>query len=241
MPTVQLPADMPPRMRQLPLDDVGRPIPFFVAEFNGVPDFRVTSAEKMVAAIRQQLCWTCGQRLLRVRGSTSPRGTFVAGPMCLINRTSAEPPNHADCAEWSSRACPFLTKPAKVRRDGNMPEVTESPGIMLDRNPGVTALIASLRWQVWNPKQETGIGGDGLLFEFGRIENVTWMAQGRLARREEVLGSIESGLPTLVEMAETEVGAMPHLANKLRDAMRWIGPGSVDDYPTIRATLEQAR
>jgi len=238
MPTVTLPPDMPARMKSLPRDSVGRPIPFFAAVVNGEHDFRFMDSKRLVEAIRDQLCWVCGSRLNRQRGSDAPRGVFVAGPMCLVNRTSAEPPSHTDCATWSAKACPFLTKPAKERRETNMPDnISEAAGLMIARNPGVTALISSLRWKVWNPKRETGIGGDGLLFEFSRIENVLWMTEGRQAFSHEVLASIETGLPDLIRVAQSEPGAIPHLARKLRTALDWVAPGFSDDVPTIRWLL----
>lgn len=235
MPTVPLPPDMPPRMRHLPRDEVGRPMPFFAAEVNGAHDFRVMDPNSLVRAIREQLCWVCGQRLNRVRGSTAPLGTFVAGPMCLVNRTSAEPPCHGDCAEWSAKACPFLSKPAKTRREGNMPEVQEAAGIGIMRNPGVTALITAERWRTWDPGQVAG--PHGILFDFSRITNVRWMTLGRNASAIEVMDSIESGIPLLFDMAEAEPGATIHLARKTRDALRWVGDFDIGDFPTVAKVL----
>ena len=232
---VQLPPDLPSRMRRLPRDSVGRPVPWFVPWVDGAPDFRLMEPQRVVDAIQGQLCFVCGERLLRNR-TGGPRGTFVAGPMCLVNRTSAEPPCHADCAAWCARACPFLTKPAKERRTGNMPEEAgEAAGIAITRNPGVTALIDCIRWTFWRPP----IGGDGLLFTMQQVEDVQWVCEGRRANTVEVLESIESGLPTLVEMAESEAGAMPFLGRKLHNALRFIGDGvRLDDFPTIGRVLE---
>jgi len=235
MPTVQLPADMPSRMKQLPRDEVGRPIPFFAAEVDGHHDFRVMEPESLFLAIRDQLCWVCGSRLGRVRNTSAPRGVFVAGPMCLINRTSAEPPSHADCAEWSAKACPFLAKPAKERRQGHMPETAEMPGIGIMRNPGVTALISSNQWSTWDPGEIAG--QHGVLFSFSRIDSVHWMTEGHRASVSEVMDSIESGIPVLAEMAESEQGAMVHLARKTRDALRWVGTFDIAQYPNVAAVL----
>ena len=33
-----------------------------------------------------------------------------------MNRTSAEPPSHRDCAEFAVKACPFLTQRELTRR-----------------------------------------------------------------------------------------------------------------------------
>jgi hypothetical protein len=82
----------------------GYPVPWFVAWVNGHADFRVIDSPKLPLAVRNSLCWICGQPLLGKRA-------YLIGPMCAVNRVSAEPPSHVRCAEWSARACPFLTRP----------------------------------------------------------------------------------------------------------------------------------
>lgn len=84
----------PDRIRKLAIYR-GFPVPWFVdwvpASQDGgtvlIPEFRAMDGEKLVAAINQRLCWVCGEGLGKFM-------TFVAGPMCGINRTSAEPPSH---------------------------------------------------------------------------------------------------------------------------------------------------
>jgi hypothetical protein len=236
--SISLPPDMPSRMRQLRRDKVGRPIPWFVGDVNGEPDFRFMDGAKLVQAIKEQLCFICGQKLNRNREANGPKGVFVAGPMCLINRTSAEPPNHGDCAEWSSKACPFLTKPLKIRRTSDIPDTVVDPaGFSIERNPGVTALIESERWSYFQVPD--GLGGKGILFEFQRITNVRWMSEGKAADPDQVLVSIDTGLPQLVEMAQMELGAMPVLARKTRDAMRWLPSTSLAPYPVIQSVLAE--
>lgn len=236
---ITLPDNMPTRMRQLPRDDVGRPIPWFVPIVDGKHDFRFTDVAKIVTAWKEELCFVCGRKLTRARHpATVPRGTFVAGPMCVINRTSAEPPSHADCAEWSAKACPFMVRPGKIRRDTNMPdEVMEPAGIMIERNPGVAALIDSERWMAY--KVPDGHGGQGILFSFDRIVGIRWMTGGRNASAAEVLTSIDTGIHALAEVAEQEHGAMRALASKTRNAIRWI-PGEFKraDYPNVARVLE---
>lgn len=241
MPTVTLPPDMPPTMRRLPRDEVGRPIPFFAAIVDGKHDFRFMDGKKLVEAVVKQLCWVCGQRLhRRNRMEDVPRGTFVAGPMCLINRTSAEPPSHAACAEWSAKACPFLTKPLKNRRSTDMPEDVTSPaGISIERNPGVTALIDSEVWQFYRVGANQAGANDGVLCSFSRVTSVRWMSGGKNATNSEVLESIETGIGQLIEMAAMEAGGTRALAHKTRDAMRWVGHVDTAQYPLIASVLAE--
>ncbi len=183
---------IPPRMSRRPISDKGFPVPWFVANVNGVPDFRVADTEKLVMAVKRKLCWLCGQQL-------GVHLVFVLGPMCTINRTSAEPPCHLECADYSVRACPFLTKPAMRRNEKDLPEEhSPPPGVMIKRNPGVTALWVTKSYKVFRD------GHGGALFNPGDPEQVLWFAQGRKATREEVAASIESGMPILLQVAEDE-------------------------------------
>ena len=145
-------------------------------------------------------------------------------------------------AEWSARACPFLNNPDRVRRTGKLPEghdlVADSPGFAITRNPGVTALIDCTSWTM--RRVPTGDGkGTGILFNFARIENVSWMQEGRRATSDEVLFSIETGLPALIELAEQEFGAMPVLARQLRTALNWVPDADTSWYSTIRGVLAE--
>jgi len=47
-----------------------------------------------VVCVRHKRCWLCGQPLGKFM-------CFVVGPMCAINKTSAEPPSHRDCALYA--------------------------------------------------------------------------------------------------------------------------------------------
>jgi hypothetical protein len=200
---------MPPAIAKLPRDKHGRPIPWFVyIDEDGVPDFRVVRRDGLSDAYRFDLCWVCGQQ----RGR---HAAFVLGPMCAVNRTSAEPPSHLACALYSAQACPFLTTPNMIRRESNLPEHYDPGGIMLARNPGV-ALVWSSR--SWKPVRVP----NGVLFDIGSPTSTTWWAHGRPATREEVLASIETGLPALRELAETERNGVEALEYATAAAMELI-------------------
>lgn len=206
---------LPDRMRALPLDARGYPIPWFVAEVSpGVRDFRVMDSAKWKDALRFDLCWVCGQK----RGR---RATFVSGPMCGISRTSSEPPCHRECAVYSATACPFLTRPKMDRREGGLPEdigPNGPGGIAIPRNPGVTLLWGSKDFYAWNAREA---GGKGVLIDMGEPLQVDWLCEGRPATRAEVIASIDSGIPTLEAMADTD----PR-------------PGAREELARLRARLE---
>lgn len=207
--------DLPKHMARLPKDSAGRPVPKFVAWIDGKPDFRVMDPEHLVRCVKLGVCWTCGEPL----GSHK---TFVIGPMCAVNRVSAEPPSHYDCASYSAQACPFLSNPHKVRREANKPAHDEPPGVMIARNPGVTLLWTTRKYRPWRVPPG-GHGGSGILFDIGTPEQVDWIREGRPATRAEVMESIESGLPQLQALADEEGhGAQADLAKKYDAALALV-------------------
>jgi hypothetical protein len=192
---------MPAPIARLPLDERGYPVPWFVAWLNedgepvpageGRADFRVVRPGAIGEAIRGR-CWICGGRLGAFK-------TFVIGPMCAVNRNTAEPPGHLDCGMYAALACPFLSRPHARRRENNLPGEAHTPaGIAISRNPGVTLLWTTRRYKLHRDPN------GGLLFDVGEPEHVEWIANGRFATREEVMESIDTGLPLLREYAEAD-------------------------------------
>lgn len=204
----ELPLPMPTRIANLPVYR-GYPVPWFVEWIEGdpphampigegTPEFRIMSSARLQRAIRERLCWVCGEPL-------SDYASYVAGPMCAVNRTSAEPPSHPPCARWSATACPFLSRPHMRRRDAGLPEDLRVDGehhvagTMIKRNPG-----AVMVWTISGPVMLKGDGRGGVLFHIGEPRKVSWFSQGRVATREEVLLSIETGLPLLEKEAKLD-------------------------------------
>jgi hypothetical protein len=185
-----LPA-LPPRLTELPVDDRGYPVPWFVAWVDGKPDHRCLDSKKLQLALRQARCWMCGEPLGSFR-------TFCIGPMCCVTRTISEPPSHLECLRYAVRACPFLTRPHAHRREKGLPEDhRDPPGVMLKRNPGVSALWTTRRF-VTMPMEGS------VLFRLGEPDSIEWWAEGRSATLTEVTVSVTSGLPLLEEEARRD-------------------------------------
>jgi hypothetical protein len=182
-----------PRIARLPSHGGWR-VPYFASWIDGRPEFRVVDPAKIRRALKEHLCWICGQPLGRTVA-------FAIGPMCTVNRLSAEPPQHRDCAIYAATTCPFLTDPEKERRTSRLPEGAstpdDAPGIMLTRNPGVVAVWITRFYQ---PEMEP----NGVLFRLGAPLEVLWYHRGRAATRAEVQAAIASGLPKLQELAELD-------------------------------------
>ena len=205
--TVQLP-DMPARIAKLPKDERGYPVPYFVqwlrdgrfeAPRNGegaAPDFRYADQAFRNGAFKHGFCWVCGQRM------ENAARVYVIGPMCVINRVTMEPASHRECAEFSARACPFLTRPKEKRNQKGLDPEASAPGLMITRNPGCVALYET---RDAKPFDAGGPGQtSGWLIRLGEPTRVDWWAEGRQATRAEVMASIESGYPLLMAEAEKD-------------------------------------
>lgn len=171
---------LPARMRGLPLSPKGYPVPYFVSQIDGHYNFQLADAAKYLLCVRRDLCWICGQPLGVFR-------TFVVGPMAAMNRISAEPPSHADCAEYAVQACPFMLLPKAQRRKGEPALPRIELGLMLPANPGVSLL--------WTTKQRTiALRGRIELLLLGEPTLVRWIAEGRPATRKQALLAVADGL-----------------------------------------------
>jgi hypothetical protein len=207
---------MPGRIRALPRNKVGYPIPFFAAEIDGVRDFRVGDPDAYRRCVIDRLCWVCGQRRPREENA------FVVGPMCAVNRISQDPPCHRECAQYAAQVCPFMARPAMVRRHSGLPEDIGNVGIAIPRNPGACLVWDARTFQTFRPP----VGGEfGVLFSFGDPTHWSWWACGRPATRAEVLASFESGLPLLEEQCDLDrdpAGARRALARQYERALTML-------------------
>lgn len=214
MTTTKMTEALPLRMRDLPVDERGYVVPWFVDWIDGRPEFRAMDGRKFVRAIKEKLCWVCG-------GKLGTHITFVAGPICGINRTSAEPPCHYDCGAWSVRNCPFLSNPRMVRREDGLSQGesinSAAAGMGLSRNPGVVMLWNTRVYDVFKAE-----GGTGYLIQMGEPESVEWWREGRPATRDDVLESIETGLPALENIARLERGGLEALERSRRRFEKWV-------------------
>ena len=133
--------------------------------------------------------------------------------MCGVNRTTTEPPCHLDCALYSVKNCPFLSRPHMVRREDALTEACKgnSAGTAIDRNPGVTLLWTTKDFNIFDD------GRGKPLIHIGDPVRLLFYSQRREATRAEIEASVESGLPILRRLAEQQdreegIGAMAMLS-----------------------------
>lgn len=195
---------IPIRMRSLPISDEGYPVPWFVPWIDNKPEFRGFDGRKMQQAVAYKRCWLCGDPLGKYM-------TFVIGPMCMVNRNTAEPPCHHGCAEYAVKACPFLTQPRMRRNEKDIPENRGAAGVMIKRNPGVTIMWTCCAYR-------TNRRIDGILFQLDEPTEIEAYTEGRAATRAEVLYSMNSGLPILQQYAREEGPESVLLLEKMYNA-----------------------
>lgn len=220
--------EVPARIKRLPRNGSGYPVPYFVSWIEGAPDFRVVDPQKINDALLFQLCWICGQKL-------GANKAFVVGPMCAINRTSGEPPSHLECALFAVKVCPFMVNPEMRRREAGMPEGAEHPGgIMLKRNPGVSLVWVTRSFKPFRVRRNTEQGiQEGVLLKMGDPDEMLWFARGREATAEEIAASIESGIPALMEMADKEGPEAVAALRDLQSGLMEMIPGMKSMKPRV--------
>lgn len=207
---------LPARFKHLPVDHRGYPIPWFVAEVDGKRDFRVADAGKRVRAVKQKLCWLCGEKLGRYLA-------FVIGPMCAVNRNTSEPPCHRECAEFAVQACPFLMLPEAQYRRANLPEDYGTHPHSLPGNPGAACIWITESYKPYRVPDSPS----NWLIEVGPPVETLWYARGRPATREEILDCFDKRLSFLRDVAEQEgPEAMRALNDQVAVTMRLL-PASV--------------
>lgn len=201
--------ELPRFIKSLPVHR-GYPVPWFVDWVDGEPEFRAMDRRKFVRAVNERLCWVCGQKLFAEE-------VFVIGPICAINRISSEPPAHRECAQFSARACPFLSRPGMVRRPDDRINTKNVAGMMIERNPGVTLLWFTRRHTIM---QVT----NGVLFQIGHPFKLEWYREGRAATRAEIMESINTGLPALRDACDRDPqpGAHEELDRQIERGLKLV-------------------
>jgi hypothetical protein len=217
---------MPTLLSKRPTQN-GFVVPWFVWRdpATGRYDFRITRPGAVQQAAQGGLCWVCGGRL----DALDLRRAFVAGPMCCVNRISAEPPMHVACATYAARACPFLVRPHAVRGGRAKPAgAAPLPG-HLDRNPGVAMVwvydveVIGALHVIELPPTDSEQGG--WLFQLPEPTKVKWFAEGGPATREQVEASIASGLPLLLDACDMDAdpdASRAEVMARLADAQRFL-------------------
>ncbi|HEX3525128.1 MAG TPA: hypothetical protein VHT52_23945 [Stellaceae bacterium] len=182
---------MPARVAKLPISEQGYPVPWFVPWVDGKPATQAADPRKIKVAISANRCWVCGEQLGVYKA-------FVIGPMCAVNRITSEPPQHKECAEYTVKACPFLTKPRMKRNPVDDDRKQNPAGVFIERNPGVSLIWITKDYRRFTPR------GGGVLLSVGTPLEVSWWREGRTATRTEILESMDSGLPILLQAARDE-------------------------------------
>lgn len=104
---------IPPRMRHLPLDPRGYPIPhgIYVDSVTKRPHFTVNDEAVRQQTIREDICAICGSKLFRARWS-------VGGPLSAFHPQGSyiDPPMHLECMTYALQVCPYLAAPNYARR-----------------------------------------------------------------------------------------------------------------------------
>ncbi|MBY3432713.1 hypothetical protein HFN89_00805 [Rhizobium laguerreae] len=99
---------IPERMRSLPVDPRGYPVPVnVIRDRNGKPNFAANDESVRQRLFTEDRCGICGGKLLRGRWS-------VGGPGSALHPDGVflDPPMHYECARYAVQVCPYLAIPS---------------------------------------------------------------------------------------------------------------------------------
>jgi hypothetical protein len=119
---------IPRRMRHLPLDSRGYPVPAGVLiDSSGTPQFAINREDERLRYLREQRCSICGARLTGARW-------FVGGPLSAFAPGGSyyDPPMHWECSHYALRVCPYLAAPRYDRRLDHRRLPTSDVLVLLD-------------------------------------------------------------------------------------------------------------
>lgn len=130
---------IPPRIQRLERDRRGRIRPWFAAA-------NVPAEFQRITALKNNLCWTCGDALGQIR-------TFVMSPAYAIIGTAWEPPSHLDCARWAmatfQRLEPELANSVSVLWTCQAYEVFGGD----EKHPPVIAIGEPIKTEFWTKRR----------------------------------------------------------------------------------------
>lgn len=105
---------IPERMKHLPVDRRGLPIPVIVMwTDDGEPLFAANDEGERQRVIRQDLCQICGGRLNRGRWFT---GGMIS--VCATHGVNLDSGMHDECVHYALHVCPYLAAPKYGRLVG---------------------------------------------------------------------------------------------------------------------------
>lgn len=108
--------EIPPKMKLLPRDRRGYPIPWIVQrDLTGRAFFVMNDMVKSVACGRRNLCGICGKKLER-------DVWLIGGPGAAFHENGAylDPPMHRACATYALKVCPYIGSRYSKRVDESL-------------------------------------------------------------------------------------------------------------------------
>lgn len=102
---------IPRRMRKLPIEKRGYPVPFatMIDPITGQPDFRILDIRRQMQCFKDKLCAMCGEPLGRYIA-------FIGGPKSGESHRFNDPGMHRECAEYAAVVCPYISRETAQHR-----------------------------------------------------------------------------------------------------------------------------
>lgn len=163
---------IPKRMRKLPKERRGYPVPFvtMLDPFTNEPDFRVLDVRRQMQCVNQKLCAMCGESLGKYIA-------FIGGPRSRDGHSFFDPGMHRECAEYAAKVCPFISRENAQFRDFTEKDAAKYDVLTVNQddareNPEMYMVITE-------SYQATAQKGIGLIIVAGEYVEVVQIEQTR--------------------------------------------------------------
>lgn len=143
---------VPPRMRHLPKDARGYPVPYVVyVDIDGKPNFVINDSATRYRCLIDDLCSICGKKLLTGRW-------FAGGPQSAFHEQGCyiDTPMHGECVRYALVVCPYLAMTSwktisdKVAKRADLKGITVIDNTMIDERPEVFVAVLATRQKIIN-------------------------------------------------------------------------------------------
>jgi hypothetical protein len=162
--------EIPFRMKDLPRDTNGYPIPFTMLRTeDGAADFTRHDLAAIGKSIFDQLCSICGQALhtdiwllAGAKIALNPHGGYI------------DPAMHKQCAVYALKVCPYLALPSFAKRLPNEVDASHSSVRIITGKPVVFALVKTCNYHVVTTPQ-----GGTILLPIRPLLDIEYWREGR--------------------------------------------------------------
>lgn len=188
---------VPDKMKHLPKDKRGYPIPVTFLMDGDVPHFAINDEFQRQKVIQEDRCALCGKDLYRAK-------YFVGGPLSALHQDGRyiDPPMHRECATYALKVCPYLAAPsysgledeAKIPKDPKGRLFIDPT--MIKERPALFVMIAVPKFRAITGPLATGVMGVRYLEPVMPLMSIEYWLHGEQVPEKQALEMMEPAFAT---------------------------------------------